>query len=63
MKKIFHIIKSVFGAFIGIQSERIHEIDSKENSLWLHVIVAIIFAIIFVLILLSFVNWVVLVDQ
>lgn len=62
MKKLFQIILSVLGAFAGIQSEKIHKIDAKSDSLLPHIIVAIIFSILFVLVLLSIVHWFVLLD-
>ena len=45
---LIHVIKSVFAAFIGVQSNKNREIDFKHGSLSAYIIVGLIATVLFI---------------
>lgn len=54
----WQVVKAVFGAFVGVQSEKQRLADFQSHSALPYVITAIVFAVIFVALLLLIVSWV-----
>ncbi|MDP5144307.1 DUF2970 domain-containing protein [Rheinheimera baltica] len=52
------IIKAVFGAMIGVQSEQQRQQDFSASSPLPYILVGVMFAIIFVVVLILIVSWV-----
>jgi len=48
-QSIFHIIRSVLAAFIGVQSDKNRQADFEQGSLKNFIIAGLIFTVIFVL--------------
>ncbi|MCF6203786.1 MAG: DUF2970 domain-containing protein [Methylococcaceae bacterium] len=53
---LLHVIKSVFAAAIGVQSEKNRKIDFEHGSLPSYLIVGFIFTILFIILLALIVN-------
>lgn len=53
-----HIMKSVFGAFIGIQNRQHADKDFKQGSIYVFGAVGIIGVILFIAIIVTIVKWV-----
>lgn len=45
---LIHVIKSVFAAFIGVQSNKNREIDFKHGSLPAYIIVGLVATVLFI---------------
>ena len=56
---ILHVIKSVFAAVIGVQSDKNREIDFKHGSLPAYIIVGLIGTVLFILAIVSVVSLVI----
>ncbi|MCK9606881.1 MAG: DUF2970 domain-containing protein [Methylomonas sp.] len=53
---LLHVVKSVFAAAIGIQSEKNREVDFKHGSLPAYIIVGLIGTVLFILAIVSVVS-------
>ncbi len=49
MNRIFRLLKSVTGAFLGVQSEKQLDSDAKEKSVWPFVITGIFMTVLLVI--------------
>jgi hypothetical protein len=56
---ILHVVKSVFAAVIGVQSNKNREIDFKHGSLPAYIIVGLIGTVLFIFAIMSVVSLVV----
>jgi hypothetical protein len=56
---ILHVVKSVFAALIGVQSNKNREIDFKHGSLPAYIIVGLIGTVLFIFAIMSVVSLVV----
>lgn len=54
----WQVAKAVLGAFVGVQSEKQRLADFQSQSALPYVITAVVFAVIFVALLLLIVSWV-----
>jgi uncharacterized membrane protein YcjF (UPF0283 family) len=52
------ILKAVFGAMVGVQSERQRQQDFQTNSIWPYLMAGILTVVVFIGLLLFVVNWV-----
>lgn len=55
---LLHVIKSVFAAIIGVQSEKNRELDFKHGSLPAYIIVGLIATLLFIFTIVSIVSWI-----
>lgn len=56
---ILHVVKSVFAAVIGVQSNKNREIDFKHGSLPAYIIVGLIGTVLFIIAIVSVVSLVI----
>jgi hypothetical protein len=56
---ILHVVKSVFAAVIGVQSNKNREIDFKHGSLPAYIIVGLIGTVLFIFAIMSVVSLVI----
>ena len=56
---ILHVVKSVFAAVIGVQSDKNREIDFKHGSLPAYIIVGLIGTVLFIIAIVSVVSLVI----
>lgn len=56
---ILHVVKSVFAALIGVQSNKNREIDFKHGSLPAYIIVGLIGTVLFIFAIVSVVSLVI----
>lgn len=56
---ILHVVKSVFAAVIGVQSNKNREIDFKHGSLPAYIIVGLIGTVLFIVAIVSVVSLVI----
>ncbi|MCA1928955.1 DUF2970 domain-containing protein [Rheinheimera sp.] len=52
------VLKAVFGAIIGVQSEQQRQQDFQTTTLWPYLAVAIFAVVVFIILLLVLVSWV-----
>lgn len=55
---LWQVIKSVFGAFYGVQSEDVHKRDFSKGNPWAYIVVGLVFTVLFVLTIAGVVKWV-----
>jgi len=53
---LIHVIKSVFAAFIGVQSNKNREIDFKHGSLTAYIIVGLVATVLFIFAIMTVVS-------
>lgn len=52
------VLKAVFGAIVGVQSEQQRQQDFQTNSIWPYLLAGIVLVFCFILMLLLLVTWV-----
>jgi len=55
---LLHVVKSVFAAALGVQSDKNREIDFQHGSLPAYLVVGLIGTILFILTIVAIVSWV-----
>jgi hypothetical protein len=56
---LLHVVKSVLAAMIGVQSEKNREVDFKQGSLPVYIVIGVIATILFIFTLVKIVSWVI----
>ena len=54
---LLHVVKSVFAAMIGVQSDQNRETDFKHGSLAVYIVVGLIATLLFILIIAKIASW------
>lgn len=55
---LLHVVKSVFSALIGVQSDKNRELDFKHGSLTAYIIVGLIATLLFIFTIAKIASWV-----
>lgn len=53
------VLKAVFGAIVGVQSEQQRQQDFQTTTIWPYLVAGIIAVVFFIALLLLLVNWIV----
>lgn len=54
---LLHVVKSVFSALIGVQSDQNREVDFKHGSLAAYIVVGLIATLLFILTIAKIASW------